>query len=346
MTEQMTSRERVLATIDLEETDRIPVVPHQCGWSSKLIGRTWAEHANDPEVHAAAQLAVLDQTGTDGLVVNIGSPVEAHAVGCPVIEEDYNPVSISGPIITSIEDIEKLGLPDPNKDPYMRTMLGAMRILKSEVGDSVAIWGGVNAPFQVGGLLRGLNGWMLDTITAPELVAATLEFATPVVEMWARQLVRAGADVVLMGDSLASRDLISVADYRKWAVDAERVVMDAIKDEGGKAMLHICGRTDDRWTEMVGSNADIFDLDSPVNLAEAKATIGDQVAIRGNVDTTLLAMGSAEQVTAATVDLIERMGPGGWIVGSGCELGHLTPVENVAAMVEASKTHGQFTKTG
>lgn len=343
MAEQMTSRERVLATIDLKETDRIPVVPHQCGWSSKLIGRTWAEHANDPEVHAAAQLAVLEHTGTDGLVVNIGSPVEAHAVGCPVVEEDYNPVRISGAIISSVEDVEKLAMPDPWNDPYMRTMLDAMRILKGEVGDRVAIWGGVNAPFQVGGLLRGLKEWMRDTIKAPEIIAATLEFATPLVEMWARRLVQAGADVILMGDSLASRDVISVTDYQRWAVETERVVMEAVQDEGGKAMLHICGRTDDRWREMTGSHADIFDLDSPVDLAAAKAAVGDRVAIRGNVDTTLLAMGSAENVTAATIDLIDRVGPGGWIIGSGCELGHLTPVENVIAMVEASKTHGQFT---
>ena len=58
----MTARERVLATIALEDTDRIPVVPWQAGWSANLIGRTWAEHANDPEVHAAAQLAVFEQT--------------------------------------------------------------------------------------------------------------------------------------------------------------------------------------------------------------------------------------------------------------------------------------------
>lgn len=345
MADQMTSRERVLATIELEETDRIPVVPHQCGWSSKLIGRTWAEHANDPEVHAAAQLAVLEQIGPDGLVVNVGSPVEAHAIGCAVEEEDHNPVRISGRLIDRLEDVERLTMPDPHQDPYMRTMLGALRILKQEVGDDVAIWGGVNAPFQVGSLLRGVLDWIRDTIKHPEIIAATVEFATPVVEMWARELVRAGADVILMGDSMASRDVISIADYQKWAVETERVIMDAIKDEGGKAMLHICGRTEDRWAAMVGSNADIFDLDSPVDLAEAKATVGDRVALRGNVDTTLLAMGTADKVTASTVELIERVGAGGWIIGSGCEIGQLTPVENVIAMVEASKTHGQYVAT-
>lgn len=342
MVEQMSSRERVLATIELKETDRIPVVPHQCGWSSNLIGRSWADHANDPEVHAAAQLAVLEQTGVDGVVVNIGSAVEAHAVGCPVVEEDHNPVYASGEIVHSVEDIERLELPNSETDPYMRTMLGALRILKHEVGDDVAIWSGVNAPFQVGGIIRGITGWMRDTIKNPELIAATLEFTTPVVERWARELVRAGADVILMGDSLASADVVSVHDYTKWAVEAERIVMDAVRDEGGMAMLHICGRTSDRWLEMVGSNADIFDLDSPVDLAQAKTAVGDRVAIRGNVDTTLLAMGTAADVTAATIDLIEHVGPGGWVVGSGCEIGQLTPVENVVAMVEATKTHGQF----
>ena len=52
-------------------------------------------------------------------------------------------------------------------------------------------------------------------------------------------------------------------------------------------------------------------------------------------------MGTAEEVTEATAGLIARMGPGGWIVGAGCELGHLTPVENVIAMVEATRAHGQ-----
>ncbi len=340
--ELMTSRERVLATIDLDDTDRIPVVPHQCGWSSKLIGRTWAEHANDPMVHAAAQLAVLEQTGVDGLTINIGTPVEAHAVGCAVEEEDFDPVRIAEHIVQDVEVLRRLELPNPHADRYMSTMLEALRIVKEEVGETVAIWAGVNAPFQVGGLLRGLSEWMLATILEQDLMTEVLEFTTELVEMWARELVRAGADILFMGDSLASGDLISVPDYRKWALDSERAVMAAAKEEGARAMLHICGNTADRWVEMLDSGADIFDLDSPIDLAEAKAAVGDRVAIRGNVDTTLLSSGSAEDVYATVVDLIDKMGPGGWIMGSGCELGHLTPVENVVAMVEATGKYGWF----
>jgi MtaA/CmuA family methyltransferase len=340
--EEMTQKERVLATIDRSETDRIPVVPWQCGWSSKLLGKTWREHANDPEIHAAAQLAVLEQTGVDGLTVNIGTPVEAASVGCLAEEEDHGPVRVAAGVIDTIEDIEKLALPDPETDRYMSTMLGAMRILKAEVGDEVALWGGVNAPFQVGGLLRGLQDWMMDTIINPELVRATLDFATELVVLWARSLARAGADVLFMGDSLASGDMISVPDYVTWAIDSERAVMEAAKDEGARAQLHICGRTSDRWDEMTRTNADLLDLDTPVDLAAAKAAVGDRVAVRGNVSTTLLSMGTREEVYENTRDLIERVGPGSFIVGTGCEIGDLTPVANIAAMAEATKDHGNW----
>jgi uroporphyrinogen decarboxylase len=145
-----------------------------------------------------------------------------------------------------------------------------------------------------------------------------------------------------MGDSLASGDMISVPDYVTWAIDSERAVMEAAKDEGARAQLHICGRTSDRWDEMTRTNADLLDLDTPVDLAAAKAAVGDRVAVRGNVSTTLLSIGTREEVYENTRDLIERVGPGSFIVGTGCEIGDLTPVANIAAMAEATKDHGNW----
>ncbi|MFQ5795698.1 MAG: uroporphyrinogen decarboxylase family protein [Candidatus Bipolaricaulia bacterium] len=335
--------ERTMATIDLQEPDRVAASPWQGGWATRLIDRKWIEHSNDPQVHAESQLAAYEICKLDGVNVNIGIPVVPGAIGCPVDEPEDDFPKVQGHIVHSVDDVNKLKLPDPEKDGFMPTMLGAIRILKRQLKDEVPVWSATSAPWQVAGNLRGLQEWFVDSIMNPELIDKTLEFCGKAVSIWAEAMIDAGADILFIGDSLATGDLISVDDYKKWARPYEREIIQLAHNKGAKVILHICGRTSDRWEEMLETGADLFDLDAPIDMAAAKQQLGDRICIKGNIDTTLMVRGTPEDIEQISKKLVEGCAPGGgFILGSGCELGRDTPVENVQMMAEVVRKYGWY----
>ena len=333
-----------MAAIALQKPDRVPVSPWAPGWAVKLIGRPWKEHNNDPQVHAECQLAALEICQLDAAIVNIGIPVVPSSLGAPYDEPENDVPKVSGHILHSLDDLKELKIPDPEKDSkLMATMLGAIRILKRELKGEVPIYCASSSPWQVAGNLRGLQDWFVDTIMNPELIDKTLEFTGEVVSIWAEAMFDAGADIMLMGDSLATGDLISVDDFKRWAQPYEKMVIDRVHKAGGKVLLHICGRSSDRWEPMVETGADLIDLDSPVDMGDAKDQIGDRVCIKGNVDTTLLVRGTSEDVDRVSKELIERCAPGGgFILSAGCEVGRDSPVENIQALADAARKYGTY----
>ena len=92
---------------------------------------------------------------------------------------------------------------------------------------------------------------------------------------------------------------------------------------------------------MAQTGADILEIDSAVDLAEAKAPTRGKVALMGNIDpTAILFSGTAESVRAESERCIRATAgrDGGFILGSGCEGVMGTPPENLRAMVAVA--HG------
>jgi uroporphyrinogen-III decarboxylase len=84
----------------------------------------------------------------------------------------------------------------------------------------------------------------------------------------------------------------------------------------------------------------IFELDSPTNLAAARACLGPDRVILGNVATiTDMLEGNPEQVYEACGRCHKTCGKF-HIVGTGCEMPPMTPDENLHAMVRYSREHG------
>ena len=103
--------------------------------------------------------------------------------------------------------------------------------------------------------------------------------------------------------------------------------------------LHMCGRTDPLIPKMRELPVDIYELDFPVTLPAARAALGPDRVICGNVSTiTELLEGTPEQVYAACRRCHETCGPY-HIVGAGCEISPRTPPENLQAMLAYAREH-------
>jgi uroporphyrinogen-III decarboxylase len=78
------------------------------------------------------------------------------------------------------------------------------------------------------------------------------------------------------------------------------------------------------------------------DMARAKKVLGDTACISGNVPTSLMCTGTAQDVKACCRDLIEICAPGGGYILTGGASATETNAENLHAMMEAAKEYGAY----
>jgi uroporphyrinogen-III decarboxylase len=101
----------------------------------------------------------------------------------------------------------------------------------------------------------------------------------------------------------------------------------------------MCGNTDVLIAQMRQLPVDIYELDFPVNLPAARACLGPERVICGNISTTVELMeGPPSRVYEAARSCHAACGSY-HIVGSGCEVSPLTSPENLRAMVQYAREH-------
>jgi uroporphyrinogen decarboxylase len=87
---------------------------------------------------------------------------------------------------------------------------------------------------------------------------------------------------------------------------------------------------------MAGSGADVLSLDWRVRLKDARARVGDQLTLQGNLDPCVL-LSTPEIVTEKARELIREGGGRRHILNLGHGILPMTPVENARAFIEAAR---------
>jgi uroporphyrinogen-III decarboxylase len=78
------------------------------------------------------------------------------------------------------------------------------------------------------------------------------------------------------------------------------------------------------------------------DLAKVKEIVGDTICIFGNVPSTMLQLGTPQDVKGYCKKLIDTVGKeGGYIMANGAFFDHAKP-ENVKAMVDFTKEYGVY----
>jgi uroporphyrinogen decarboxylase len=90
---------------------------------------------------------------------------------------------------------------------------------------------------------------------------------------------------------------------------------------------------------MADTGASVLSIDDQVDLAAARAQVGDRVGLIGNVrPTASMANGTPSDVKANARECFEKGvgNPKGYILGLGCALPINAPTENVHALIDAA----------
>ncbi len=342
----MNSVERVGAAIELREPDRVPVDLHNFQVAAFASGLPMAEVFRDGEVLAEAMLVAWREFGHDMILLENGTACNAEACGAQVhYREDSAPVA-GRPVLRSLSEVADLEVPDPYVTFPMSEILKATRILSGEIGDRAWICARADqGPMDLSAQLRGISEFMVDLATGEEedLVNALLDYSRRVATRYAYALIECGGRSTSIGEPIAGPAMISPAYYRRYAFAHERRMVAELAGHGIILHLHICGDTEKITGDFIATGAQVLEIDHKTDAARLKRAAGSTTCLLGNLDTGLLALGSAADVDDACRELLEVCKPGGgFILGPGCAMAPGTPAENIHALVESAKTHGSY----
>jgi MtaA/CmuA family methyltransferase len=334
----MNGRDRVLAAMRGDATDQLPLMPITMMFASRQAGVLYGDYAADSTILADAQLAVAERFDFDYVSVISDPAREAADCGADVEYFADQPPAINemNALLTDRTSLATLQQPNPLGGGRMHDRVKGVARLKEKVGDDLLVEGWVEGPCAQAADLRGINALMLDFMDAPAFVEDLFVFVVELELAFARAQVAAGADLIGVGDAAAS--LTGPALYNELVWKHEKMLVDGIHEMGVPVRLHICGNTNRIVDGMGRLGCEIVDLDYPVDMAAARAAMGPDQLLLGNMDpVAVLLNASAAEVTEA-VAACHRQAGRRYIVGAGCEIPPATTAENVLALTRYAQT--------
>lgn len=343
----LSSLERVRKAIAFEEPDVVPVGPYVANHTARLAGMKIKTYCTNGKEMARANLQAWERYGYDIIFPDCDNYYMAEGLGIQTNFPEDDIPSMEKPPLDDMNGVFDIEVPDPTKDGRMPVILEAIRLIKEQVKDEVAVRVPGTGPFAMASYLIGIEPFLLELAKVeynmpganPEALQRMLELTTETLIAFGNAEIDAGAHIVQCGDSLASINVISPAMYEKYALPYEKKAFEAWKKRGAMTLLHICGNSTKVLDLYAQTGADIVELDSAVDLSYAKQTIGDKVCLCGNINpVAVFYNGKPDDVEREAVDCIEKAARGsGFILGSGCEIPMDTPPENIEALVRTGR---------
>jgi MtaA/CmuA family methyltransferase len=344
---EMTSVERCLTVIHGGIPDRVPVCLHNFMMAAKESGIPLERCLTEPEAVARAHLQAADNYGHDCIIVDLDTTMLAEAMGAKRDSTLGEPGHLAAPAIGSLDEVGELKPADPTRDGRIPVLVEAVRIMVREVGDRIAIRANADqGAFALAALLRGMQDFLMDLAAEPDHpgIGQLLDVSYQSHIATHRALKAAGAHFTSLGESASGPDVVSPAMFERFARPyQERLVRELAADDIF-TVIHICGNTTAILDQLAQYPFCGFDLDYKTDARRAKATVGANHVLCGNVDPSgIIARGTPAQIREATRQLIELWKPGGrFILNSGCAIPASTPCENLHAFIQAAWEFGTY----
>ena len=173
----------------------------------------------------------------------------------------------------------------------------------------------------------------------PELMHRILQINAAAVAAYLNAQIDAGAQAVMLFDTWGGA--LGDGAYQQFSLQYMRDVVRQLQreKEGARIPCIVFTKGGGLWLEQIADiGADAVGLDWTVNLAQARARVGDREALQGNLDPAILFAAPA-QIRAEVAKVLASFGrhrPGsGHVFNLGHGISQFTPPEAVTAMVDA-----------
>jgi uroporphyrinogen decarboxylase len=351
MKNNLNSIERVETVLRGDIPDQVPVDLHNFLMVAQASGLPFPEFMQSGEAMAEGHIKAWREYGHDLVILENGTVALAQACGCEV---EYivgsAPVHIA-PAIGSLDEIDKLVIPDPYKVHPLSENLKATRIVSKEIGDNAFIMGRADqGPFSLASMLLGVQEFLM-ALADPEnkeKLHRLLAFSEEVVYRYAIAQSEQGARITSIGESLSGPDVTSPKMYREYEWGYAKRLTERLKEKNIRLAYHICGNATRIVSDMTETGAAILELDYKCDLQKIKQATQGKTTILGIIDpSSVLALGTSALVIEKVREELGVLAPGGGLIlGPGCALPSITPTENIHTLIETTHRYGRYTPVG
>jgi len=336
----MTGRERIISRIAGRKVDSLPLMPITMMFAADLIDRKYYDYVTDYRVLVEGQVRTAEEFDFD-YVSCISDPTrEAADCGAALkFFEDQPPaIDESNARLADKTALAALQIPDPLGGGRMHDRVRAAALFKEQVKQDKVIEGWIEGPCAEAADLRGINTLMMDFFEDPAFVRDLFDFVIEMELRFAKAQVDAGIDIMGVGDAAAS--LVGPRIYEEFVWPYEKKLVDGLHAMGTRVRLHICGNIRPILEGIGKLGCEIVDLDWMVPVAEARAAMGPEQVLLGNIDPVAVLRNSTPQAIHDALAECHRQAGESYIVGAGCEVVRDTSHENVRAMCDYARANG------
>jgi uroporphyrinogen decarboxylase len=293
----------------------------------------------NPELACEVTLQPLRRFGFDAAILFSDILTVPDAMGLGLHFTEGEGPKFTHPVRTAA-DVNKLPIPDPETD--LRYVVDAVRLIRKNLQGSVPLIGFSGSPWTLatymveGGSSKSFQKVKSMMYEQPKLMHVMLDKLAQSVAAYLNAQIEAGAQAVMLFDTwggmLATEDYIEFSLY--YAKQVRSLLNTNVNGQQIPTILFTKGGG--LWLEaMADSGYDALGLDWQTDIQQARARVGHQVALQGNMDPVAL-YANPEVITEKVKTILHKYGSGS---GHVFNLGHgilpdMNP-EHVKAMVDA-----------
>jgi uroporphyrinogen decarboxylase len=329
-----------------QPTDYTPI------WMMRQAGRYLPEYrkvreeagsfmavCTNPELACEVTLQPLRRFDFDAAILFSDILTIPDAMGLGLYFTEGEGPKFKNPIRTAV-DIEKLPIPDPEIE--LRYVMDAVRLIRKNLNGSVPLIGFSGSPWTLatymieGGSSKNFAKVKALMYNDPALMHQLLDKLAQSVAAYLNAQIAAGAQAVMLFDTWGG--MLSGDDYKEFSLHYAQQVRSLLKTEidGQRIPTVLFTKGGGLWLEeMAATGYDALGLDWQTDIHQARARVGEHVALQGNLDPMAL-YAKPEIITEKVKTILQKYGNGS---GHVFNLGHgilpdINP-EHVKTMVDA-----------
>lgn len=252
--------------------------------------------------------------------------------------------------IQSLADVEQLPIPDPEDE--LGYVMNAVRTIRRELKGEVPLIGFSGSPWTLatymveGGSSKAFTKIKKMLYCEPQLLHRLLDKLADSVILYLNAQIKAGAQAVMVFDTWGG--VLGHLEYRDFSLRyMEKIVAGLIREaDGRKVPVTLFTKGGGLWLEAIAATGcDAIGLDWTIDIAKAKARVGDKVALQGNMDPSVL-YASPERIEQEVKTILAGYGNGfGHVFNLGHGIHQDVPVESPKVFVDAIHRYSQPYKT-
>ena len=325
----MLKNDRYLRALAKQPVDRTPI------WMMRQAGRYLPEYrevrkqagdfmalCRNAELACEVTLQPLRRFPLDAAILFSDILTIPDAMGLGLYFEQGEGPRFERPL-RSLADIQKIGIPDPEQE--LQYVMNAVRTIRRELKGEVPLIGFSGSPWTLatymveGGSTKNFSVIKEMAFADPEALHLLLHKLAQSVTSYLNAQIAAGAQALMIFDTWGG--VLSPRDYREFSLNYMQHIVAGLTREadGRKVPVTLFTKNGGQWLEaMAATGCDALGVDWTTDLGDARARVGDKVALQGNMDPSVL-YASPERIRQEVQVILDSYGSGS---GHVFNLGH------------------------